>query len=208
MINVVVVDNHPLFREALSYAITSDPKLNLVGQASDGREALALVHEVAPDVMVVDLLMPYLDGFQVLKSLGEARPGTRSLVLSATTDSRMVHRAFRAGADGFLGKDATAREIAETVVRIAQGEMAFASQLQQGLLRELRRENHATPRLSDREAEVLELVAEGKTNGEIAAALHLQAGTVKTYVTRLLKKLEVPDRTAAASKATRDGLLG
>ena len=207
-IRVIVAEDHPLYRQGLSEAIGSRAELVLIGEAADGRTALAQIQEHQPDVAVLDVRMPQLDGLQVLHALRRDASGTRAVLLSAFIDGSLVHQALSAGAAGFLSKESTGAEICEAIAIAARGEVALAPEMQSALAGELRLRAPARgPRLSDREAEILALLADGLSSGEIAHELSVSATTVKSHLRHLYDKLEVSDRAAAVARAMRSGLL-
>jgi two-component system nitrate/nitrite response regulator NarL len=205
---VLVADNHPLYREAVATAIRRAPGLELVAEESDGRRALAAVRKVAPDVALLDMRMPELDGMQVLDALVREGLPTRVVFLSAHTDGRTVYAAVGAGAAGYLSKDAPADAVCDAVAVVARGGTALPPDVQGGIAEEIR--SHAAearPLLSAREHEVLKLVADGCSASDVANQLHLSQGTVKSHLQNLYQRLGVSDRAAAVAEAMRRGLL-
>jgi two-component system nitrate/nitrite response regulator NarL len=206
-IRVVVADDHPLYRQALARSVNEDARLELIGEAADGRQALELIIERAPEVAVLDLSMPRLDAVGVLNALGE-RGGRRCvLVVSAQADGAVVHDAITRGAAGFLTKDSDATEICQAVVDVARGRSVLSPRLQSAMFQHLRISSAHSVKLSQRERELLELGARGLSSPEIATALTLSPATVKTYWQRLYEKLEVGDRASAVAEAIRRGLI-
>jgi len=207
-VRVVVADDHPLFREAVVRAVRERPELELAGEAGDGREALALVRELRPDVAVLDLKMPELDGLQVLNALQRDGVPTRVILLSAFLDGALAFQAVASGAAGFLSKDADRRRIMETIGAVSRGETVLGPEIQAGLAQEIRLRGSATrPSLSAREREILGHIAEGRSAPEIAGLLFLSPATVKSHLGALYEKLGVSDRAAAVAEAMRRGLL-
>ena len=205
---VLVADDHPLYREGVARAIRERPDLDLVGECADGRVALDLVEELAPDVLLLDMKLPSLTGLQVLTVLTDVRSPTRVLMLSAYDESAVVYEAIAAGAAGYLLKDADRRTICEAIVMVAHGRAAFTPDLQDGLAHQIRARRHdERPRLTDREREILALVGEGRSGPEIARLLFLSPFTVKTHLQNIYEKLDVSDRAAAVAKALREGVL-
>ena len=204
-----MAEDHPLFREAMARAIKGQPELELVGSSADGTAALEAIMRLEPDVAVLDLQMPGLDGLAVIERLREAEASTRTLLLSAHRDAALVHAAVEAGADGYLLKDdADEDEIRRAVLAVSRGETALSDILRAGLFEQIREHAPATdPLLSVREREILGLAAEGHSNVEIARRLFLSPATIKTYLHRACEKLEVSDRTSAVAEAMRRGLL-
>jgi two-component system nitrate/nitrite response regulator NarL len=206
---VLIADDHPLFREAITRVIAERPELALVGEASDGRAALELIRELAPDVAVIDVRMPELDGSDVLVALREEGLGTNVVFLSAFLDSKTVYDAVAAGAKAYLSKEADSEEIVEAIAAAARGDTLLGPEVQTGLAEQIRfrEENDARPRLSDREHEVLKLVAQGLSAPEIGERIHLSTATVKTHLQHLYEKLGVSERAAAVAEGMRRGLV-
>ncbi|MEA2440741.1 MAG: two-component system, NarL family, nitrate/nitrite response regulator NarL [Thermoleophilaceae bacterium] len=207
-VRVLVADNHPLYREAMATAIRRTPGFVLVAEAPDGRRALAAVREMEPDVALLDMRMPQLDGMQVLNAVVREGRHTRVVFLSAHTDGNTVYAAVGAGAAGYLSKDARAEAVCAAIAVVAEGGTALPADMQDGIAAEIRaRATDARPMLTPREQEVLRLVADGCSAPEVAARLHLSRGTVKTHLQNLYRRLGVSDRAAAVAEAMRRGLL-
>ena len=205
---VLVVDDHPMYRDAVAASVRRRADLELVGTADDGRTALDLVDAEQPDVMVLDLEMPGLDGMRVLKSLVRDGSPTRVVVLSGHLESAIVYSALAAGASGYLSKDAGADAICDAIATVARGRTLLPPEVHEGLVREIRlRAEDDPPALSAREHDVLRLAAAGCSAPEMAHTLHLGVGTVKTHLQSLYRKLSVSDRAAAVAEAMRQGLL-
>lgn len=206
-VRVVVGDDHPMYRRSVAATITDHAELELVGEAADGRAAIESVRETKPDVALLDLRMPAMDGFEVLAVLRNAKEPTHVVFLSAFGDSATVHRALESGASGFLSKDADEREICEAVLRVARHDQTVVSpQLQQAVFDRIRQQG-AGERLSAREREILTGIAAGKPLAQLGQELSLSPATVKTYLHRAYDKLGVSDRAAAVAEAMRRGLL-
>jgi two-component system, NarL family, nitrate/nitrite response regulator NarL len=208
-VTVLVADDHPLFRDGIARAVEQRPDLRLVAAVADGAEALARIRALAPDVAVLDVRMPGLDGVEILSALRAERRATRVVLLSAFSDREIVVAAVAAGVDGYLSKDADRTEICDAVAAVARGETRLDPELQAGLMDEIRRRRTEGPpaRLTDREDEVLRLVAEGLSAPAIAERLELSTATVKTHLSNLYDKLGVSDRAAAVAEAMRRDLL-
>jgi two-component system nitrate/nitrite response regulator NarL len=207
-VRVLVADDHPVFRDGIVRAIRDRPELELAGVAEDGRSALDAVLRLAPDVALLDVRMPGLDGPQVLRALKREGSASRVLFLSAFTDAPLVYDALEAGAAGFVAKDAERAEICEAVERVARGETVLSPGLQSGLVAQIRlRAQDDRPVLTAREAEVLHLLAQGRSAPAIARELVLSPTTVKTHLGHLYEKLGVSDRAAAVAEAMRRGLI-
>jgi two-component system nitrate/nitrite response regulator NarL len=207
-VRVLVADDHPLYRDALVRTIDETPELELVASAADGATALAEIKRLDPDVAVLDLRMPSLDGLAVLERLRETRTSTRVLVLSAHNEASLVHAAVEAGAAGYLLKEAGEDELRRAMVAVSRGETALSDVLTNALFDEIKeRAAEQGNELSGREREILMLIAEGHSNVEIGDRLYLSPATVKTYLRRACEKLEVNDRASAVAEAIRRGLL-
>jgi two-component system nitrate/nitrite response regulator NarL len=207
-VRVVVADDHPLYREAVVRAVRERPEFVLVGEAADGRAALELIRAEAPDVAVLDVKMPELDGLRVLNAVRRDGLATRVVLLSAFLDGAMAYEAVAGGAAAFLSKDADRRRIADTIAAAGRGETVLAPEIQAGLAQEIQlRGARDRPGLSAREREVLEHIAAGRTAPEIAKLLHLSPATVKSHLQALYEKLGVSERAAAVAEAMRRGLL-
>jgi two-component system nitrate/nitrite response regulator NarL len=208
-VSVVVADDHPLFRDGIERAVRERPDLELIATAADGREALARIRELAPQVAVLDLRLPGLDGLQVLNALTRDALATRVVFLSATGDAEVVYRAVQAGAAGYFRKEADRTAILDGIAAAARGVTAIEPTLQRVLIDQIRVHGPAEdrPTLSTREREVLTLMAEGLSAPQIAERLILALPTVKSHQARLYEKLGVSDRAAAVAQAMRRGLL-
>ena len=208
-IRVLVADDHPLYREGVLRAIKARPDLEVVGEATDGRQALAEIERLRPDVAVLDVRMPGLEGPQVVTAVQRENIETRVVLLSAYVDQDVVYQVVAAGARGYLSKDATAAEICDAIAAVARGETVLAPEVQSALATGVERHARAgrEPALSAREREVLELIAEGRSIPQIGGQLHLSPATVKTHVQGLYEKLGVSERAAAVAEGMRRGLL-
>jgi two-component system, NarL family, nitrate/nitrite response regulator NarL len=205
---VIVADDHPLYRRALGEAIRGGGKVELVGEAADGREALAMIQSDRPHVAIVDVRMPGLDGMGVLNAVVRDGLPTRVLLLSAQVEDALAYEAVEAGAAGILVKDAGADEISDAVESAARGETVLAADVQAGIAREIRLRRHEQrPALSPREREILGMTAQGLSAPDIAERLTLSPTTVRTHLQNLYEKLGVSDRAAAVAEAMRRGLL-
>lgn len=189
-------------------AVKERPDLELVGEASDGREALASIKELVPDVAVLDIRMPGLDGTQVLGAVRRDKVSTEVLFLSAFMEPELAYSTVASGARGYLSKESSRQEICDAIVIVARGGTALAPEVQAGLATAVRdREQRETPTLSPREQEVLRLIAQGLSAPEIGKQIHLSPATVKTHLHTLYEKLGVSERAAAVAEAMRRGLL-
>ncbi len=207
-VRILVADDHPLFREAVVRAVKERPEFELVGEAVDGRAALDAIRELRPDVAVLDVKMPELDGLRVLNAVKRDGLVTRVVLLSAYLDGATAFEAVANGAAAFLSKDADRREILDTVARVSRGETVLGPEIQAGLAEEIRlRGAKDRPGLSPRELEILKHIAEGRSAPEIGRLIHLSPSTVKSHLGSLYEKLGVSDRAAAVAEAMRRGLL-
>jgi DNA-binding NarL/FixJ family response regulator len=202
---VMLVDDHPVVREGLRGMIDAEPDLTVVGEAGSGAEAIALAESLRPDVILMDLRMPDVDGVTATERILTALPRTRIVVVTTYESDTDILRAVEAGAAGYLLKDASRAELAEAVRDAAGGKTVLAPTVADRLVRFVRRPASAS--LSGREVEVLGHVAKGKTNAEIGQLLHISEATVKTHLLRAFNKLGVSDRTAAVTTAMSLGLL-
>jgi two-component system, NarL family, nitrate/nitrite response regulator NarL len=206
-IRVLVADDHPAMRGALARLVREHVELELVGEAGDGDQALEMLDALAPDVALLDVRMPGLDGLAIVSRLRAAGSPVRVLLISGNDESEVAHEAIAQGAAGFLSKDAEETEIGGAIVAVAEGRSVLSAALQSGLLDLIRTRARGSVQLSGRERELLELAASGLNTSEIASRLHLSPNTVKTYWQRLYEKLGATDRASAMAEAIRRGLL-
>jgi DNA-binding NarL/FixJ family response regulator len=204
MITVLIADDHPVVRQGISVLLSVHEDMSVAGEAADGREALELAGQLRPDVLLLDLKLPALDGVAVLGELHERSPGTRALVLTSATDRALVTLALRAGAAGFLYKDVDPDALVRAIRSVHDGHTLLAPEAAVLLSdRPPGRDGRGLDSLTGREREVLSLLADGRSNREIARALGVSEKTVKTHVSSVLAKLGVADRTQAAVLAVR-----
>jgi len=211
-VRVLIVDDQALFREALATLLEVQPEIDVVGEAANGEEAVRLCAELRPDVALMDLRMPVLDGIAATARLRAEQPGVRVLALTTFDDDEDVFAALRAGAVGYLLKDVSSTRLVEALVAAERGESVLQPSVAAKLVARVARLPAETPRqpatpLSERELEVVRLLADGRSNREIAKTLFLAEGTVKNLVTSVLSKLQVRDRTQAALRAKELGLF-
>ena len=214
MIRLLLVDDQALFREGLRTLLSLHEDLQVVGEAGNGLEALAAADELRPDVVLMDLRMPVLDGVAATRRLLAAHPASRVIVVTTFDDDELVFDGLRAGAVGYLLKDVSSDKLVEAIRAAARGESFLQPSIAAKVLAEFNRlERSAVPPpplaepLSERELEILRLLAAGDSNKEIAAALFIAEGTVKNHVTNILGKLDARDRTQAALRARELGLI-
>ncbi len=207
-IRVLVADDHPFFRDGVTRGLLQSGVIDVVAQAENGREAIELIREHQPAVALVDYQMPEVDGLGVVHAVVRDALPTRVVLLSAITDNAIVYRALEEGAAGYLSKDARRAEIVDAVQQVARGKTVVPPELAAGLASQIRlRSQPAGPVLSERERQVLQAFAAGKSIPTVAAELFLAPSTVKTHTQRLYEKLGVSDRAAAVAQALRQGLL-
>ena len=214
-IKILLVDDQPLFREGLRTLLSVQADFEVVGEAGNGEEAIRLARSLLPSVVLMDLQMPVLDGVAATRRLRADQRGCRVIVLTTFDDDEMVFDGLRAGAVGYLLKDAPSEKLAEAIRVAARGETFLQPSVAAKVVAEFARLSRKTARtqdslidsLSERELEILRLIAQGASNREIAGALFLAEGTIKNHVTNILGKLEVRDRTQAALKAKDAGLI-
>ncbi|MFF9198240.1 response regulator [Streptomyces sp. NPDC014779] len=216
-IRVLIADDQVMVRQGFTVLLNAEPGITVVGQAVDGADAIARAAELAPDVVLMDIRMPGTGGIEATRVLtAPADAGVKVLVLTTFDLDEYVYEALRAGAAGFLLKDASAEELADAVRVVARGDALLAPHVTKRLIAEFSRLSAAVPRaplmdrlgaLTERETEVLTLIAHGLSNAEIAARLVVAEQTVKTYVSRILTKLSLRDRTQAAVHAYETGLV-
>ncbi|TDW18180.1 response regulator [Kribbella kalugense] len=206
MIRLLIADDHPVVRDGLSGMFAAEPGFEVVGQAGDGAEAIRLAEELRPDVILMDLQMPGVNGLTAISELTERGVAARVLVLTTYDTDGYVVPAIEAGATGYLLKDAPRDELLRAVRSAADGTSVLAPSVANTLMNHVRTPPKAEI-LSPRELEVIELVAAGNTNREIAAHLFISEATVKTHLLNIYAKLAVPDRASAVAEAFRRGLL-
>jgi two-component system, NarL family, response regulator LiaR len=205
-IRVLLVDDHPVVRQGLRALLSTQDGIEVVGEAADGETAVDEADRLSPDVVLMDVVMPGIDGVEALRRIGERRPQTRVVMLTSYADERRAMEAVDAGASGFLLKDASPRDVVAAIRAAQRGEAVLHPAVAAKLLAERRRPPAAHADLTARELEVLRLIARGLQNKQIAAQLHLSEKTVKTHVSAILRKLDVSDRTQAAMYAVRERL--
>lgn len=205
-LRLLIAEDHALVRDGLRAWLETQPDFELVAEAADGREAIERGLALQPDVALIDLLLPGADGVAVCRALAEGSPATRLVVLTSSEDEAPVIEAMKAGALGYLSKAMGAAELMEAVRQAAAGETVLSARAQAALARPLRSARPAQL-LSPRELDVLALLAEGLSNGEIGSRLGIGESTVKTHVSNVLGKLGLADRTQAAIHAWRQGLV-
>ena len=213
-IRILLADDQALFREGLRMLLAAQPDFEVVGEAANGEEALRLAAKLRPQIVLMDMRMPILDGVEATRRLRATQPDCRVIVLTTFDDDALVFEGLRAGAVGYLLKAVSSPRLLEAIHAVARGESILEPSVTAKVVAEFARLANQAARppalanpLSDRETEVLRLVVTGATNREIAAALVIAEGTVRNHLTNILDKLEVSDRTQAAVKARALGLV-
>ncbi len=205
-IRVLIVDDHGVVRQGLRMYLALDPELEVVGEAANGAEALRIAHELRPEVVLMDLLMPVMDGIAAIGAIRRELPDIEVIALTSVLEDSAVYGAMRAGAIGYLLKDTEADELCRAIKAAAAGQVQLSPSVAARLLREVPSPQLPEP-LTERETEVLRQLAQGKSNKEIAATLVIAEKTVRTHVSSILAKLGVTSRTQAALHAVRSGLV-
>jgi NarL family two-component system response regulator LiaR len=205
-VRVLIVDEHRLVREGIRVLLKCDAKIMVVGEAATGTDAIAMAHRLKPDIVLLDLLIPEMDGVAVISIMHREIPQTGILVLTSVYECSMIVNAIQAGAIGYLLKDVESADLRKSIKAAALGQMQLAPLISLHLLHEIQAIEKPEA-LTDREVDVLKLLARGYSNKEIACFLHVTEDTVKTHVHHLLAKLRVRRRTQAALAALRLGLI-
>ncbi|TMD63944.1 MAG: response regulator transcription factor [Chloroflexi bacterium] len=214
-VRILIVDDQELFREGLHTLLSMQPDLQVVGEARNGEEALRLAEDLKPDVVLMDLRMPVLNGVAATRRLKSTQPGIKVIVLTTFDDDEDVFEGLRAGAIGYLLKDVASEKLVEAIRAVARGAAFLQPSITGKVLAEFARLSPSLPPqaqplvepLSERELDILRLLSQGASNKEIADDLVITVGTVKNHVTSILAKLGVRDRTQAALKAKELGIM-
>jgi len=212
MTTIVLADDQELVRAGLRMILTAEPDLLVLGEAADGAAAVDLAHSIRPDVVLMDIRMPGLDGIEATRRITGSLDAVRVVMLTTFDRSQLVYDSLLAGASGFLLKDAPSEQLVSGIRAVVRGEELLAPRITRRLIEEFTRAGRQGPppgydRLTEREVEVFELVARGRSNAEIAGELFLSIQTVKTHVARVLAKLGVRDRVQAVVLAYESGLV-
>ena len=205
-IRILIADDHSVVRQGLRMFLSLDPELEVIGEARDGAEALLRAHELHPDVVLIDLLMPVMDGIAAIGAIRRELPDIEVIALTSVLDDSSVIGAVRAGAIGYLLKDTEADDLCRAIKAAAAGQVQLSPKAAARLMREVRAPD-SPEALTEREVDVLRLLAQGQANKQIALNLRIGEKTVKTHVSNILAKLGVPSRTQAALYAVRIGLV-
>lgn len=208
-VRLVVVDDHALFRRGLIGLLEEMPGFQVVGQAGDGLQALPVIEQLQPDLVLLDLNMPNMDGISTLRALKERHVNAKVLMLTISQEDTDLLDAIRAGADGYLLKNTEPDDLRKAILRVAEGQGALSPEVTAPILRAVARFDGevTTPLLSDRELEVLVCMVDGLTTQQIAGRLFISENTVKTHVRHIFEKLEVSNRAEAVGKAMQMGLI-
>lgn len=201
-IRILIVDDHPVVRAGLASMLSTQPSLKVVGSASSGEEAIQMLQVQEVDLALLDLRMPGMNGIETLKAMKQSRLCTRFLILTSYETDEDIYRAIQAGADGYLLKDTSLREMVEAIRSIHAGKRFIPRQIASRLAERMMRTN-----LTARELEILKMLAKGLTNKQIGNALGISDNTVRNHVNSIIEKLEVADRTEAATTAIQRGLI-
>ena len=205
-VRVLIADDHGVVRQGLRMFLSLDPELAVVGEAENGQEALQMACELEPDVVLMDLLMPGMDGVEATRAIRNELPDVEVMALTSVLEDNFVTAAVRAGAIGYLLKDSKPEELIRAIKGAADGQVQLAPEAAARLMREVRAPE-SPEELTDRETEILKLLARGKANKQIGSTLFLEEKTIKAHVSSILKKLKVQSRTQAALQAVRAGLV-
>jgi NarL family two-component system response regulator LiaR len=208
-IRVLIVDDHTVVRDGLQALITAEPGMQVVGSAADGIEAVRMARELKPDVILLDLVMPRMDGVQTTLQIKKDNPDARILVLTSFAENHQVFSAIKSGAMGYLMKDTSSEELIQAIRDTYHYQPAMQPKIARKLMQDIQRQDTKPGpdnTLTEREIEILQLVALGKTNQEIADDLVLSERTVRTHITNILAKLGLSNRTQAALYALREGI--
>jgi NarL family two-component system response regulator LiaR len=208
-IRLLVVDDQTVVREGLAAILANYPEIEVIGQAADGNQALEIVKQAKPNVVLLDMVMPGLDGLATIPKIREIAPGARILVVTGFAESDRVYQAIKAGALGYILKDATREQLVQAIRDVAQGRASLQPSIAVKLIQEINHpseSNYTADPLTRRELETIRLIARGLSNQEIAAELFVNERTIAKYVSSILDKLHLANRTQAALYALREGI--
>jgi NarL family two-component system response regulator LiaR len=208
-IRILIVDDHTVVRDGLNALLSAEPGMQVVGSAADGLEAVRLAKELKPDVILLDLVMPRMDGVQATLEIKRAFPEARILVLTSFSENHQVFSAIKAGAIGYLMKDTSSEELILAIRDTFHNKPALGPEVARKLMQDIQQQEdmpQPATALTEREVEILQYMAQGKTNQEIADELVLSERTVRTHVTNILAKLSLSNRTQAVLYALRQGI--
>ncbi len=205
-IRILIVDDHGIIRQGLRLYLEFDPELMVVGEATNGIEALKLVETLRPDVVLMDILMPLMDGLEATQAIRQEFPDTEVIILTSVVDENIISQCIRAGASGYLLKDTRSEELCSAIHAAVEGQIQLSKQIALKLAED-GEELEVMPSLTSREEDVLKLVAQGFSNKEICLALNITEKTVKAHVGNIFRKINVNSRTQATLYALRVGLV-
>jgi two-component system, NarL family, response regulator LiaR len=208
-ITVVIVDDHTIVRQGLRTYLELQPDVLVVGEAANGNEAMAVVRDNLPDIVLMDLVMPVMDGVDATRAITAMSPSTRVIVLTSFSEDEKVFASIKAGAQGYLMKDVLPSDLVAAIRTVNRGEAQLDPEIARKVMQEFANPQPVAPKhdLTDRELEVLRLIAQGKSNKDISEDLVLSEKTVKTHVSNILQKLHLSDRTQAAVFALRQKIV-
>ncbi|MBL7165643.1 MAG: response regulator transcription factor [Dehalococcoidales bacterium] len=207
---VLIADDHPVVREGLSAMLKKQPDIEVVGEAENGRECVEKTRKLRPDIVLMDLRMPEMDGVEAMRQIAATNPEVRFIVLTTYDNDEYIFKGIEAGARAYLLKDSPREELFKAIRAVHRGESLIQPAVAGKVLdrfAELSRQVQAPEALSDREVEVIKLMAEGAANKEIAVSLHISESTVKTHIQTIFQKLGVSERTGAVTQAIRKGII-
>lgn len=207
---VLIADDHPVVREGLSAMLSRQPDIEVVGEAENGRECVEKTRKLRPDIVLMDLRMPEMDGVEAMLQIAATNPEVRFIVLTTYDNDEYIFKGIEAGARAYLLKDSPREELFKAIRAVHRGESLIQPAVAGKVLdrfAELSRQVQAPEALSDREVEVVKLMAEGAANKEIAVSLHISESTVKTHIQTIFQKLGVSERTGAVTRAIRKGII-
>lgn len=208
-IRIFIADDHAIVRRGIQSLIATEPGMEVIDEASNGKDAVRLVQELNPDVILMDMVMPEMDGVEAISQISRQNSDTRILALTSFSENDKVLPAIKAGVLGYLLKDTSPQRLLQAIRDVACGVSSLDPDVALKLIQEINRPTDKTPRqdaLSEREIEVLKLIAQGLSNQDIADALHISERTVRNHVGNILNKLHLANRTQAALHALREGL--
>lgn len=207
---ILIADDHPVVREGISAMLNRQPDIEVVGEAENGRECVEKTRELRPDIVLMDLRMPEMDGVEAMRQIAATNPEVRFIVLTTYDNDEYIFKGIEAGARAYLLKDSPREELFKAIRAVHRGESLIQPAVAGKVLdrfAELSRQVQAPEALSDREVEVVKLIAEGTANKEIAVSLHISESTVKTHIQTIFQKLGVSDRTGAVTQSIRKGII-
>jgi len=207
---ILIADDHPVVREGLSAMLNRQPDIEVVGEAENGRECVEKTRELRPDIVLMDLRMPEMDGVEAMRQIAATNPEVRFIVLTTYDNDEYIFKGIEAGARAYLLKDSPREELFKAIRAVHRGESLIQPAVAGKVLdrfAELSRQVQVPEALSDREVEVVKLIAEGTANKEIAVSLHISESTVKTHIQTIFQKLGVSDRTGAVTQSIRKGII-